>query len=125
MPDPRLMLAETVATEAGLHALAAFRDGVGAVRTKRGPHDVVTETDERVERLVAHELLAAFPGDGMVGEEATSDRASETGFTWTVDPVDGTWNFASGIPHDFVALAGACSFSRRKKPPEKNLTAFR
>ena len=33
--------------------------------------------------------------------------------------------FASGIPHDFVALAGACPFSRRKKPPEKNLTAFR
>ena len=33
--------------------------------------------------------------------------------------------FAFGVPHGFVALAGACSFSRRKKPPEKNLTAFR
>ena len=107
MHDPRLTLAETVAAEAGRQALAAFRGDIGAVRTKRGPHDVVTETDERIERFVAQSLLTAFPGDGMVGEEGTSDRASETGFTWTVDPVDGTWNFASGIPHWCVVVACA------------------
>ena len=107
MDDPRLKLAETVTAEAGRHALTAFRTDIGAVRTKRGPHDVVTETDERIERLVAQSLLSAFPGDGMVGEEGTSDRESETGFTWTVDPVDGTWNFAAGIPHWCVVIGCA------------------
>ena len=79
MDDPRLTLAETVTAEAGRQALAAFRSDIGAVRTKRGPHDVVTETDERIERSVAQSLLSAFPGDGMVGEEGTSDRESGPG----------------------------------------------
>jgi myo-inositol-1(or 4)-monophosphatase len=103
----RLQLAEAVAAEAGRQALLAFRTGVGAVRTKRSRHDVVTETDERVERLVAELLREAFPRDGLIGEEGTSDRESQTGVTWTVDPVDGTWNFASGIPHWCVVVACA------------------
>ncbi len=107
MDVPRLTLAETVATEAGRQALEAFRSDIGAVRTKRGPHDVVTETDERIERLVADLVLTAFPRDGLIGEEGTSDRGSLSGFTWTVDPVDGTWNFAAGIPHWCVVVACA------------------
>ena len=69
MDVPRLTLAEAVAAEAGQEALRAFRTDIGAVRTKRGPHDVVTETDERVERLVAERLLSVFPDDGLLGEE--------------------------------------------------------
>jgi myo-inositol-1(or 4)-monophosphatase len=103
----RLALAEAVAAEAGQQAAQAFRTGVGAVRTKRGPHDVVTETDERIERWVAGELAAAFGADGMVGEEGTSDRPAESGITWTVDPVDGTWNFAAGLPQWCVVVACA------------------
>ncbi|MCU0314304.1 MAG: inositol monophosphatase family protein [Solirubrobacteraceae bacterium] len=108
MEDPeRLAIAEAVAAEAGREALRAFRDGVGAVRVKRGPHDLVTETDERIERSVAAALAERFPADGMVGEEATSDRPSASGITWTVDPVDGTWNFAAGLPHWCVVVACA------------------
>lgn len=107
MDEHRLTVAEAAAARAGEEALRAFRTDVGAKRFKRGPHDVVTETDERVERLVAAELLAAFPDDGLLGEEATSDRASSSGVTWTVDPVDGTWNFASGIPHWCVVVGCA------------------
>ena len=104
----RLMTAEAAAAIAGEEALRAFRTDIGAVRSKHGrSHDVVTETDERVERLVAAHLFEAHPGDGLIGEEATSDRESQTGVTWTVDPVDGTWNFASGIPHWCVVVACA------------------
>lgn len=107
MDEGRLSIAEAAAAMAGEEALRAFRTDVGAIRTKRGPHDVVTETDERVERLVAAHVLGACPQDGLIGEEATSDRGSESGVTWTVDPVDGTWNFASGIPHWCVVVACA------------------
>ncbi len=111
MEDPeRLAIAEAVTAEGAQHALRAFRDGVGTIRTKNGPHDLVTETDERVERLVAAHIAERFPGDGMVGEEHTSDCVSETGVTWTVDPVDGTWNFAAGLPHWCVVVA--CSDER-------------
>ena len=107
MDEGRLTIAEAAAARAGEEALRAFRTDVGAIRTKRGPHDVVTETDERVERLVAAHVLEAFPEDGLIGEEATSDRPSASGVTWTVDPVDGTWNFAAGIPHWCVVVACA------------------
>ena len=43
----------------------------------------------------------------MLGEEGTGDRPAPSGFTWAVDPVDGTWNFASGIPHWCVVIACA------------------
>ena len=58
MDAERLRVAEAAAAMAGEEALRAFRTDIGAVRTKRGPHDVVTETDERVERLVAAQVLA-------------------------------------------------------------------
>ncbi len=49
----------------------------------------------------------------LIGEEATSDRASDTGITWTVDPVDGTWNFASGIHPKRVSRSAAMPVAER------------
>lgn len=103
----RLIAAQEIAAEAGAAALEAFRSGVGSVRRKNGQHDLVTETDERVERLVAQRLAQRFPDDGLLGEEHTSDRPSRSGITWAVDPVDGTWNFAGGLPHWCVVLSCA------------------
>ncbi|HVP01787.1 MAG TPA: inositol monophosphatase [Solirubrobacteraceae bacterium] len=103
----RLTVLEDLAAEAGALALAAFRSGVAGVRRKRGPHDLVTDADERVERMIAASLAARFPQDGFAGEESTSERASRSGITWTADPVDGTWNFAAGIPQWCVVIACA------------------
>lgn len=98
---------EDLVADAGAVALEAFMNGVGATRRKRGSHDVVTETDERVERLIAGRLAARYPHDGFIGEEGTSERASQSGLTWTADPVDGTWNFAAGLPQWCVVIACA------------------
>ena len=49
----RLVAAQEIAAEAGAAALEAFASGVGAVRSKGTQHNVVTETDERIERLIA------------------------------------------------------------------------
>jgi myo-inositol-1(or 4)-monophosphatase len=103
----RLRAAREVAAEAGEEALRAFASGGGEVRRKSGPHDLVTEADEVIERLIATRLLERFPQDGILGEEGTGDRPGDSGFTWAIDPVDGTWNFAGGIPHWCVVIACA------------------
>lgn len=105
MDPERLAAAQEIAAEAGAAALEAFGSGVGAVRSKGRQHNVVTETDERVERRIAQRIAERFPDDGFLGEEGTSDRPTRSGLTWAADPVDGTWNFASGFPHWCVVLA--------------------
>ena len=107
MDQERLTAAEQIAEAAGAIALEAFASGVGAVRKKGSQHNLVTETDERVERLIAAQVAERFPGDGFTGEEGTSNRQSSSGVTWAVDPVDGTWNFANGFPHWCVVVSCA------------------
>jgi histidinol-phosphatase len=57
----------------------------------------VTEVDRAVERAIREEIAAAFPGDGVHGEEEGLD-AGTSGRLWLIDPVDGTKLFAEGIP---------------------------
>jgi histidinol-phosphatase len=57
----------------------------------------VTIADRQCEALLAREILAAFPDDGLLGEEG-SNRASRNGRKWIVDPIDGTRDFVRGLP---------------------------
>lgn len=107
-PDIPLERALEVATELAAWAARTIREaGAGApvhdVREKDGPADIVTDTDERVERHVREVLGAAFPEHGVVGEEYGVTEGAPDAPHWVVDPVDGTTNFAHGI--------GWCSFS--------------
>lgn len=74
------------------------------VRTKSGPLDLVTDADEAAERAITAGLLALFPGALIVGEEATAadpsllGRIAEADLAFVVDPIDGTANFAAGLP---------------------------
>jgi fructose-1,6-bisphosphatase/inositol monophosphatase family enzyme len=76
----------------------------GEIRTKSGPHDLVTKADEACERAVVAALARVCPGVCVVGEEAASEDASLLpavgGAEWcfVLDPIDGTANFASGLP---------------------------
>lgn len=80
------------------------RLGAGDVRQKTGPLDLVTEADEAAERLITAGLLERFPSAAVVGEEATSAEPSrlsllvDAELAFVVDPVDGTANFAAGLP---------------------------
>lgn len=66
--------------------------------------DVVTAADHAAEELVAGALTRLRPDDGVVGEEG-ADAASSSGRTWVIDPVDGTYNFLSGLGTWCSALA--------------------
>jgi fructose-1,6-bisphosphatase/inositol monophosphatase family enzyme len=76
----------------------------GTVRTKSGPLDLVTAADEAAERVITDGLRRHFPGCLVVGEEAASADAaileglSEAELAFVVDPVDGTSNYAAGLP---------------------------
>jgi myo-inositol-1(or 4)-monophosphatase len=72
--------------------------------TKTTPTDVVTESDTAAEELIRERLLAARPGDGLVGEEGAS-VSGRSGVEWVVDPIDGTVNYLYGIPQYAVSIA--------------------
>lgn len=97
-------LAVSLVTEAA--ALAArMRAGSDLdVRSKTSVSDVVTAADHAAEALVVEALRAERPGDGILGEEGT-DLVGTSGRRWVIDPVDGTYNFASGSDYWCSAVA--------------------
>ncbi|MEQ8446235.1 MAG: inositol monophosphatase [Pelagibacterium sp.] len=76
----------------------------GTIRTKSHAHDLVTEADEASERFITEAIKSASPQTVVIGEEAVAanpkllDTHFENETVVYVDPVDGTWNFAAGLP---------------------------
>ena len=90
--------AERIAREAGEGILRRYRvGGQTSVQTKGRPRDLVTEADRASEDRILAAVRREFPGDGIVAEE-TSPEEIRRGRVWIVDPLDGTVNFAHGVP---------------------------
>ncbi|HEY5822095.1 MAG TPA: inositol monophosphatase [Propionibacteriaceae bacterium] len=88
-------LAADLVREAGTLAHQMLKDGL-ETHYKTSVSDVVSAADHAAEKLVVSRLAEHRPDDGLIGEEgarAPGDR------TWYIDPVDGTYNFLSGIPY--------------------------
>ena len=73
--------------------------------------DVVTEVDHLSEALIIEAIRAAYPGDGIIAEEsgehvtAAGDAPTAgVGRAWVIDPLDGTINYANGIPFFCVSI---------------------
>lgn len=88
-------IVEAIARDAGELALEHFQRLPSLVVESKGPLDLVTQADRAVEGFITGRLRAAFPGDGVFGEEGASVRGT-TGRTWVIDPIDGTFNFVRG-----------------------------
>ena len=88
--------------------------------------DVVTEADHLSEELIIEAIRATHPGDGIIaeesGEHARSGRAPTAGVgrAWVIDPLDGTINYANGIPFFCVSIglveAGRPIVGRHPRP---------
>ncbi len=79
---------------------------------KSCPSDHVTEIDCEAEALITNGLLAKFPDHIVIGEEdGQANEHAQDGFTWYVDPLDGTTNFVYGIP--FCSVSIGLSYSGR------------
>jgi len=89
-----------VAARAGDDRLT-FRDKAAG---RGGAVDLVTECDLAVDRLVTEGLGQLFPGVPVVSEERAPPSEAGTGDVFVLDPVDGTHNFASGVPWWGISL---------------------
>ncbi len=76
--------------------------------TFKSAKDVVTEVDHLSERLVMDAIRACYPGDSILAEESGSHHGGSGslahGRTWIIDPVDGTVNYANGLPFFCVSI---------------------
>ncbi|QNO38459.1 histidinol phosphatase [Protaetiibacter sp. SSC-01] len=90
-----LAVALTLAAEADLIAMDRYRAQDLGIQTK-ADKSIVTDADTRVERMIRAHLAEARPHDAVLGEEFGSEGSSNR--QWIVDPIDGTSNFARGVP---------------------------
>ena len=106
--DQRLELAIDLARRAG----ALLHDGFGHAADIRhkGTIDLVTEYDLRSEKLIVDGIRQAFPQDAWLAEEGGLRGSGDT--RWLIDPLDGTVNFAHGVPIFAVSIA----FARAGEP---------
>lgn len=104
-PEDDRRLAGSLVRSAGRLAARMLTGGL-ETEHKSSVSDVVSAADRAAEELIAGRLAELRPGDGLIGEEGTA-RIGSTGRTWFIDPVDGTYNFLSGLPFwcSTVALA--------------------
>ncbi|HEY5877822.1 MAG TPA: inositol monophosphatase family protein [Nakamurella sp.] len=110
-PDEDLLAVDATSSDAEVAAalvrtagrLAARMRSVGLrVEEKTSISDVVSDADRAAEALIVERLAAIRPDDGVVGEEGSAAPGRRT---WVIDPVDGTYNFVSGLPAWCSALA--------------------
>jgi len=101
----RYLAACAVAREAGAVARRRFLDRSSFTVGFKGPQNFITEVDGEVERLIQSRLIETFAGDGFIGEEGPGIAGAPGAPIWVVDPIDGTSNFARGVPHYCVSIA--------------------
>jgi myo-inositol-1(or 4)-monophosphatase len=99
--DGRAQLCRDVILSAGALVLEGFQNGKAADFSMKGPQDYLTETDAASEAHIRQHIAAAFPDDSFFGEEGGGDIRERV---WVVDPIDGTANFARGIPHFCISI---------------------
>lgn len=93
--------ASGIARDAGARLREFLAQGVET--EYKGDVDLVTVADRTVEKFIRARLAETFPDHGIYGEEGTREGLDQE-YRWYVDPLDGTTNFAHGLPHFSVSL---------------------
>jgi myo-inositol-1(or 4)-monophosphatase len=88
--------ARSLAEASGQLIRERFAAGDVGYETK-ADHSMVTETDRDVEHMLREMIHAIHPDHGIIGEEYGSE-STDAEFVWTLDPIDGTISFVSGVP---------------------------
>lgn len=77
------------------------------IKSKGRQDDLVTEMDKKSENFILDRLNALYPGDMIITEE-TGQHTGNSDHIWYIDPLDGTMNYAHGIPFFAVSIGYAC-----------------
>ena len=91
------------ATEAGAKELQRFFNGEFKISNKEGMNNLVTEADHAAEKAIIEVITNEFPGHFILSEEA-GEIIMDSEYKWIIDPIDGTVNFANGIPICCVSI---------------------
>lgn len=103
MPLHLLQIAKKLAHDAGNMALDYQKKGF-TVQSKGSHLNLVTEADKACEALIIKTIKRNFPDHGIVSEESGLVEGSSE-YKWIIDPIDGTSNFARGIPLFAISIA--------------------
>ncbi len=99
------MLKQTLlkATEAGAAELTRFFNGEFKISNKEGMNNLVTEADHAAEKAIFEVIQNEHPDHYILSEE-TGEIYMDSAYKWIIDPIDGTVNFANGIPICCVSI---------------------
>ena len=92
------------ATEAGAAELQRFFNGTFLISNKEGMNNLVTEADHAAEKAIIETIKETFPHHEILSEECGAIGQGQE-YKWIIDPIDGTVNFANGIPICCVSIA--------------------
>ena len=101
MPMLKQILIE--ATQAGAKVLQEFFNGDFKISNKEGVNNLVTEADHASEAAIISTIRENFPDHFILSEEA-GEIKMDSEYKWIIDPIDGTINFANGIPICCVSI---------------------
>ncbi|HEX6191901.1 MAG TPA: inositol monophosphatase family protein [Chitinophagaceae bacterium] len=91
------------AVKAGAAEIQRFFNNTFTISNKEGVNNLVTEADHAAEKAIIDVIKAAHPGHQILSEEAGELKQDST-YKWIIDPIDGTVNFAHGIPLNCVSI---------------------
>lgn len=100
-----MMLKHTLlkAIEAGAAEMTRFFNGEFKISNKEGVNNLVTEADHAAEKAIFDVIQSEYPGHFILSEE-TGEIIMDSTYKWIIDPIDGTVNFANGIPICCVSI---------------------
>lgn len=91
------------AVKAGAREIERYFGGVFTISQKEGINNLVTQADFAAEKAVLEVIKKVFPNDSIVSEESPEVK-TDSEYRWIIDPIDGTVNFANGIPICCVSI---------------------
>jgi myo-inositol-1(or 4)-monophosphatase len=91
------------ATNAGAKVLQEFFNGEFEITNKEGVNNLVTEADHAAEKAIIEAIQEDYPDHYILTEES-GELFKDSAFKWIIDPIDGTVNFANGIPICCVSI---------------------
>lgn len=105
--SPTLELAMRAAEQAGRRIAQLYGQAFSTARKEVAgqAQGLVTQADLEAEQIIIRTIREHYPEHQILSEESHPDLAGEAADLWVLDPLDGTNNFAAGIPHFAVSIA--------------------
>lgn len=91
------------ATQAGAAVMQQYFQGEFKISNKEGINNLVTEADHASEKAIMDVIKESYPDHYILSEEA-GEIKMDSEYKWIIDPIDGTVNFANGIPLCCVSI---------------------